>query len=112
MKSTLRTFYWIAIVVLIALPFLYVASYFALLDPLQPSGNYVVHASGHFIRTPRYRVGEGMSEAIFYPLLRIDQAFRPRYWSWPATQFGPWPGHTDAAGIPDEYSHGQDAWRP
>jgi hypothetical protein len=112
MKLTLRTSYWTILALVIALPVIYVLSYFALLDPEQPRGSYVVRAGSSFQRTPRYRALQGVSDVVFSPLLSIDQAVRPSYWKFPLSQFGPWPNHTDGTGVPDEYTHGQEAYRP
>ena len=69
-------------VILFLLPQLYVASYFALVEPQRPvaklrSGGEVIWWS---TPAPSYRRGGEQAERFFWPLEMLDRRVRPRMW--------------------------------
>jgi hypothetical protein len=65
-------------IVLLLLPVLYVGSYLAI---VVPGGRWVedrTDVSG--IREQKYRFGDKIAEAVFWPLEQIDRKMRPDAW--------------------------------
>lgn len=68
------------LVVLAALPLLYVLAYLILLDA---SATLPIHAFNY--RLDRYRLGGQTARIVFRPLNFIDRNIRPGYWAFEET---------------------------
>ena len=69
---------WTGVLMLVALPLLYVGSFLALLKPSEP---FLEPSKGNFIlRKAEYRFGGAFSHAVFQPLLKVDWRIRPTFW--------------------------------
>src|SRR5258708_6021946 len=98
---------WFLAYASIGFPILYVAAYFAMMNPQEIDlcscgGNY--HA---WRRAPNYRWRPSVSETLFFPLHFADAKIRPQYW-WGIEQFDDIDvvelENTDLRGFGDEIS--------
>ncbi|MEX2287244.1 MAG: hypothetical protein WD648_09155 [Planctomycetaceae bacterium] len=65
----------------------YVAVYYALVNPLEPS----YFSGGSFTPLPRdasYRIGGKFAESAFRPLESADRRIRPQYWTFTVEDYG------------------------
>jgi hypothetical protein len=67
----------IAIAVLLAVPLLYVGSYFALVEV---SDGAILNTDNEWAWVEKYRVGTIAARVIYKPLNWVDRQLRPSYW--------------------------------
>jgi hypothetical protein len=69
---------FLVLLVSLALPGLYVASYFVLVEPAPMRS---MQGQGPWPRVPHYRLG-AWTERVYAPVLRLDRRLFPRRWIW------------------------------
>jgi hypothetical protein len=80
MKARQSSASLITAIVLLLLPVLYVGSYLALVQPTTIQLSVSFTPQPIQMRVARYRLGDSVSERIFWPLEQIDRKVRPGAW--------------------------------